>query len=397
MKSQFDEIIDFRQFFFKILKNWYLFVFSLLITLIVAFGVNRYTHERYYSETSILIKEENSVLTASDLLYEKSLSSKQKSLENKTHFLRSYPLIYKTIEQLKFDVSYYLVGNVMVSETFSAPIAVETAVTANLIGKSIIIEVLDNSSFLLTDEKTDKTYTYKFGESFSFYNTDITIVINTDFKFSGSTDDIPHTVVKFKSLKSLALFYQNKIEINQPDRESTVINISILEEDQLKGVTFLNKLTENYIKAEIEEKNIASINTVNFINDQLQEMSDSLSLIETQIQEYKNNNKITDLSLKAQSIYTNIVTIETDLAKSKSLNSYYNYLNDYIDNGKELEGVSVPTSFGVDDVGLNLLIKQLVEIQIKKNILEDGGQVNNPAIAQYNRQTKQLLLNLKDL
>ena len=73
MKSQFDEIIDFRQFFFKILKNWYLFVFSLAITLIIAFTFNRYTHERYYSETSILIKEESSMLTASDLLYEKSL------------------------------------------------------------------------------------------------------------------------------------------------------------------------------------------------------------------------------------------------------------------------------------------------------------------------------------
>ena len=104
MKSQFDEIIDFRQFFFKILKNWYLFVFTLIITITIAFAFNRYTHESYYSETSILIKEESSMLTASDLLYEKSLSSKQKSLENKALLLRSYPLIYKTIKQLKFDI-----------------------------------------------------------------------------------------------------------------------------------------------------------------------------------------------------------------------------------------------------------------------------------------------------
>ena len=135
MKSQFDEIIDFRQFFFKILKNWYLFVFSLVITLIIAFAFNRYTHEQYYSETSILIKEENSMLSASDLLYEKSLSSKQKSLENKTHLLRSYPLIYSTIEELKFDISYYIVGNIMVSETFLSPIVFEASNSKKLIGK----------------------------------------------------------------------------------------------------------------------------------------------------------------------------------------------------------------------------------------------------------------------
>ena len=127
------------------------------------------------------------------------------------------------------------------------------------------------------------------------------------------------------------------------------------------------------------------------------EMSDSLSLIEQRIQDYKNNNNITDLSLKAQSIYSNIVTVETDLAKQRRVNSYYNYLEEYIQKGEDLEGVRVPTSFGVDDASLNLLITQLVEIQIKKNILLDGGQINNPAIAQYNRETKQLLLNLEHL
>ena len=69
---------------------------------------------------------------------------------------------------------------------------------------------------------------------------------------------MPTTIVKFHDLKSLAQLYQNKIVVSQKDRESTVINISILAEDQLKGVIFLNKLTDNYIKNEVNEKNIAS-------------------------------------------------------------------------------------------------------------------------------------------
>ena len=157
-----------------------------------------------------------------------------------------------------------------------------------------------------------------------------------------------------------------------------------------------NKLTENYIGNELNDKNLRSKKTVSFINKQLKEMRDSLSLIEQHIQEYKNENKITDLSLKAQTVYTNIVSIETELAKSKSLRNYCNYLEDYIQRGDKLEGVSVPTSFGIKDVSLNKLINELVEVQIKKDVLVDGGQVNNPAIAQYNRKTKQLLLNLKE-
>ena len=238
--------------------------------------------------------------------------------------------------------------------------------------------------------------TYDFDEEFIFHDIKMSVSINTNFQFDDRME-LPKSVVKFYNLKYLTQSYQQNIFITQDDRESTVLNLSILCKDQLKGVEFLNQLTYNYIQKEIDEKNIASNNTVKFITDQLIEMSDSLALIEQQIQEFKNDNKVIDLSLKAQSIYANIVTLETELAKSKTINNYYDYLSDYLINGTNLEGMSVPTSFGINDVSLNSLIKQLVEIQIKKNILIDGGQVNNPAIPQYKRQTKQLILNLKEV
>ena len=100
--------------------------------------------------------------------------------------------------------------------------------------------------------------------------------------------------------------------------------------------------------------------------------------------------------MKSQSIYNKIVLVETELAKSKRLNNYYNYLDKYLKEGNALDRISIPTSFGVEDPALNLLVKQLIDIQLKKNTLVDGGQINNPAISQYNRQTKQLLLNLED-
>ena len=95
-------------------------------------------------------------------------------------------------------------------------------------------------------------------------------------------------------------------------------------------VVFLYKLIDNYISNELIQKNLAAKNTVDFINLQLAKMSDSLALIEQQIQEYKNKNSVTDLSLKAQSIYTNIVNLETELAKTKTMNNYFNYLNNYL-------------------------------------------------------------------
>jgi len=394
MTNQLDEIIDFRQLFFKVIKNWPLFAVALLLTFSLAFAYNRYTHELYSVETSILIKEDSAMPTASDLLYD-NMSSNNESLENKELMIKSYPLVHKTLKDLRFDIGYFIIGNIKVSETFHAPILLNCNYTVKLAGESIEIIILNENSFLMIDEETSEERTYNFDEEFIFHDSKMSVSINTNFQFDTEME-LPKVVIKFYNLKYLTQSYQKKINTSQKDRESTVLNISILSEDQLKGVTFLNQLTYNYIQKEIEEKNIASNNTVKFINDQLIEMSDSLALIEQQIQEFKNDNKVIDLSLKAQSIYANIVTLETELAKSKTINNYYDYLSGYLLKGSNLEGISVPTSFGVNDVSLNSLIKQLVEIQIKKNILIDGGQVNNPAILQYKRQTNQLVLNLKE-
>ena len=393
MANQLDEIVDFRQFFFKLIKNWFLLVISLLLAFLIAFAYIRYTTQLFSAEISILIKEDNSLPTASDLLYEKG-SSKQKSLENKELMIKSYPLVYKTLEELKFDIGYFIEGNIKVTEAYEAPIIVKCTNVKALKGKKIKIDIIDDNRFSLIDISTKNEQIRKFNEKFLFNDVEISVEYNINYFVDAS--DVPVTIVKFYDLQALTLLYQQKIVVNQEDVESTVLDISIITENEKKGIAFLNTLIDNHMINEIKDKNFASNNTVTFINNQLADMSDSLALIEQQIQQYKNKNQITDLSLKAQSIFTNIVSMETELAKTKTINNYFDYLTSYLVKDENLEGISVPTSFGVNDAGLNSLITQLVEIQIKKNILIDGGQVNNPAINQYNRQSKQLVLNLKE-
>ena len=108
--NQFDEIIDFKQFFYKIINNWHFLGLSLLLTFATAFLYNRYTNELYLIETSILIKENNSMESASELLFEKTMGSTNISMENKVLMLKSYPLVYSTLSDLGFNVN---VGNIV--------------------------------------------------------------------------------------------------------------------------------------------------------------------------------------------------------------------------------------------------------------------------------------------
>ena len=247
----------------------------------------------------------------------------------------------------------------------------------------------------MLDLKTKKEYINKFGKEFLFKNTKLVIDKNSKYPKYNKKDP-PTTIIEFKDVKSLTNIYKNKIEINQKDPNASILTLSIKTQDELKGVVFLNKLIDNFIKDEKNAKNIESVNTIKFINNQLEEMSDSLKLIEQKLEQYKNSNQIINLDDKSKTIFTNIVSLETEIAKFRTLNNYYDYLIDYLGDGANLENVSLANSFGIEDENLNTLISKLAEIQINKNILIDGGQINNPAIKKYNIQIQQLVSNLEE-
>ena len=52
-----DNIIDFREFLYKVINNWFYFLLSIVLALIIAFGYTRYSHELYKSSTKVMINK----------------------------------------------------------------------------------------------------------------------------------------------------------------------------------------------------------------------------------------------------------------------------------------------------------------------------------------------------
>ena len=68
----------------------------------------------------------------------------------------------------------------------------------------------------------------------------------------------------------------------------------------VKETEFLNKLCENYIQNDLNTKNEVSTNTIDFIDKQLNEIKDSLNLIEAQLQIFKKNNGVIQISVESE-------------------------------------------------------------------------------------------------
>ena len=389
-----DNIIDFREFLYKILNNWYYFLLSILFALLIAFGFNRYSQELYRVSTKIQINKDDSNTSTTDVLYN-TLNNNDISLKDEVSLITSFPIVFKTVSDLRFDIGYFLKGNVKTSESLFAPIEVicDKEFTQNKTNFSFDVEIIDDNTYNLYCKKLDFNGVFSFGEKVKLESYNFTI----QRKFQDRWDDYPVTIVKFRNLKQIAKQYQSKIKVEDIEKESNIISLYLYEEDQNKGVVFLNSLVDNFIKSQIDFKKKSSSNTVEFIKNEIKNIEDSLSLIEIKLQNYKNTRQIPDINLKTQNIYKKISLLEDELASYKYQDKYYSYLEDYINSDNNFENTIAPSTYGITNTSLSEMVKKLVNIQLEKNVLINGGQINNPSIDDFDLQLNQLTININEI
>ena len=89
---------------------------------------------------------------------------------------------------------------------------------------------------------------------------------------------------------------------------------------------YLNKLMEVYIRQGLEEKNQTAINTVNFIDEQLGVIDTSLQQAEMNLQNFRLDNKLVDVSTEGNMAYERVQNYMNQKAMLELQKRYYDYL-----------------------------------------------------------------------
>ena len=394
-----EEFLDIKQFFYRIASNWLLFLLSILLCLAIAFGFNRYTKNIFKVSSTILFEDQSNIssISAAEAIYSNDpfQRSSKNIIANKIYEINSYPLIYQTLNDLNYDIEYYLVGNIKVSETYQSPFTVKVySDKEKILNRSFKLTHLNDKKFRLYNKSLDIDSEFSYDQKINFLGAIIKISRNINFVTKES--ELPSCVIKFKELQNLTKKYQSDLSFIQEQKKSSIVKIDLKCFHELKGVNFLNKLTENFIQNEVNSKNLSSIKTVEFIKKQLFDMQDSLEIIENEIQLFKQRNGLTDVSVKAQGIYSQLNEIELKINILKSEKEYLSYLSSYIQSESKLEQIKIPPSTIDENSSIRTLIKDLIEVQFNRSLLVEAGKLKNPAVKLYDRTTNQIISSLNE-
>ena len=186
-------------------------------------------------------------------------------------------------------------------------------------------------------------------------------------------------IVSIRGRNKVIDSYRSRINISAVDKNSSVLNLTLQDAVKTKAEDVLNELVKQYNIDAIQDKNIVSEKTKDFIEDRLKSIGTNLGLIQDNVKNYKIKFGITGLSeegsLALESASVNnqkIVQLESQLSLAEWI---YKKLQ------KETETNEVlPTNLGFQDANIVTSIVNYNELVLDKNRLLVTAGDRNPQL-----------------
>lgn len=394
-----------KAFFFRYLKYWYFFPVALILALVGAKYYNWYKNPVYGITAKLMVKDEN---PAKDrFLQQLDVEAPAKNIENEIEILRSHGLLAKALNELDFDVSYFLVGDVKVSEAYvDCPFFVEIqTLEYPAYGRYFEIELLDTEKFEFSYESGDEEIVVagKFGSPIEFDLGEIVLKKRSNFPNDALTDpsfDKRTYRIRFNTIAYNQNKYLSKLSVALARPQSTILRLYLEDEVPQKGLDFINQLIEVYLQNDIDVKNKAASRTADFLDRQLDLITGDLQNIEIKKERYKSSKGIIDLESESKMVLESIKDLDAQKAINSARLTLIRQLKTYVSSNEDLRDLA-PAALDIDDPLLVKLINKLSELQSQREIIINQSTVINPTLVPINAEIEltrnSLLENIRNI
>ncbi len=370
----------------KYLQKWYWFAISILSGLAISLYVFTHSPNTYEVKSRILVEVPNEEMNSILSFDNKSISATNSNVnvENKIGILKSYTLFKKALINLNWTTSWYHkkllnTKELYLNEPFELVVPFNTINTEDT---PIEIVALNENEYKVSAEVAsiqqgdgkiiEINEIVKFGEPF----------LNQFFNFTlekgyGSIGESYYLV--FNNSNTITNNYLKKTKISGDEAGSNLITITIVGTIIQKEADFINELNNVFIQFGVENKNISSDNSLEFIESQLARISSKLESAEENFSSYRQNNQVMNLSHEAQVIYEKLESVENERYMIQLQVNYYRELQEYLDDSEKISEMVNPSVIGITDVNLNNMLTSLMELYSRRELLSYSVKEKSPS------------------
>ena len=406
-----DEKIDIQEVLFKYIIHWPWFVGAVLVCLIGAWIYLRMATPVDNISATVLIKDDKKGGNTGGMagLEELGLSgliSSSQNIDNELEVLRSKTLVKEVVNQLNLYVSYadqdefpsknmYKTSPVIVSltpqeaEKLSDPMIVEMSLYPQ--GSLDVGVTIGDKEYQKHFEKLPAVFPMDEG-TLAFFQSPDSLMANKDTTEESSAQNVRRITAKINSPMKVARVYCENLTIEPTSKTTSVAVISLKNSSLQRGQDFINQLLEMYNRNTNNDKNEIAQKTAEFIDERIDIISKELGNTEANLENFKRNAGITDLTSEAQIALTGNAEYEKKRVENRTQISLLEDLRKYI-RGNEYE--VLPSNVGLQDAALVATIERYNEMLVERKRLLRTSTENNPAIVNLDTSIRAMKSNVQ--
>lgn len=407
--------LDFQTIYSTLILNRKWFLLSIVLCCALAVAYVKLAPKVFQSSTKILIKDDESKKSggaagaAAAAMSNLSLGfmSSSNGIDNETEILNSRFLVQQTIKNLKLYAEYKHGGmlvdtliyakqevNVDMDTTSLKQLNAPMKLTITREGgiyhvKGKYFKPIDAETFEKAPYEINKTLA-KLPAQIRTKAGTLTLTQNPVYELKEGTELKVEMISPFKASKE----YFKRLTMNQTKKTANTVELTFNDESRERGVDFLNGLIDAYNYQANIDKNEIQKRTEDFINSRLAKISTELTGNDTNLEKYKQKNRMVDIGLNAKQAVLSSDQFDQELNKANMQVELLNEIGKYMDQPAN-KYQPIPTNVGLEDESATALIGQYNSLALTRKQLLHSASEDSPVVTPITAQLEDLMTAIK--
>lgn len=360
-----------------LLTKWYWFAISVFLCVGGAWVYTKTVPVVYKREAIVQLK--NKVKSEEAFNEKQMFDDSNNNIDGEALVFKSRLLMGEVIRRLGLDIRYSTDDGLKVRDIYTdIPLEISFPDSTFIKPASFSVIPLTNDRFRIKGLEDDPNgvMEYTFGTSI---DTPIghMVVSRTSFLNDEWLDTpILITCYDYESLISSLL---GGLDVKRSVKDANLLTLTYLDTDIKRADDILNMLIQVYVDESMKDKNQIIQATAVFIDERLKLINEELGNVESNIEDYRKQNRSADFNVEAKISLENRSRYDrevTDLLNQIELiKLVQQYLHDPLKNESLL-----PANTGILSNGVEGLISNYNAILLEREKLKENGGENSPAI-----------------
>lgn len=393
-----DEEIDIVELLLFYLSKWRYFVVAILACMALAVFYLKVATPKYQVNGAILLRttDKNDITSQLSQLGDFGLNLGQKQASDEIYVIKSERLVGKMIKQLGLQTQYSIRKGLKYQEQYPIPsisVSIPHSLLDSLLAPIEMIIVKKGDTFRLNAvyKKEDK-------ESFAcvikkINGTYVTPWGNFTFQQNKPMENGDKLKIIISPLSNQIEVYEKALSVTLAQRESNLINLSIVVANKQKGRDIINTMISLYNQDALNDKNLMAARTAEFVDERLKIITNELSTVEGQVEAYKVRHNLVDIPTQAHMMLTSANDYQKQLASIEIQLNGVNWVEQQLRSPKTQYAL-IPANLGIEDKGLIGIIASYDDLLMQRLRLLRSTNQDNPVLQQVESQIKMARANI---